>query len=245
MTTKHGLGAISDRAAWRAEGMAFIARAHKMLLPVAHVLLSDLNGAQDEFARWALFPNRALRRSDDLKQLQAAIEATARERENLRKYSDSLLLVASATEWSNHHPDLSPLVEEICSFSDAVSEISAADPGTVLGRILPDLKAAQQRGLDVIKTVKFRYQRSRLSTDRALPLSITDERNKFCYDERIKGTVYKEIVAAVKRKTEWEPLSTNNSVKRAAESWIKSQNARGHMLPKIPARQAGTPKRKP
>lgn len=64
----------------------------------------------------------------------------------------------------------------------------------------------------------------------------TEARNKWVYDHCMKLTPYKTIIAQLAKRTEWEPLATIPSVKRAAKAY-----AQRHKLPAPPARQSGRP----
>ena len=67
----------------------------------------------------------------------------------------------------------------------------------------------------------------------------TEARNKWVYEECIKLTPYKTIIAQLAKRTEWEPLTTISSVKRAANAYAKRHN-----LPPPPARHSGRPSKR-
>ena len=62
------------------------------------------------------------------------------------------------------------------------------------------------------------------------------ERDAFCYEERLKGTTRKQIRAEIIRRG-WEPISSDPGVGFVANSYQKR-----HDLPTIPAKKAGRPK---
>lgn len=69
----------------------------------------------------------------------------------------------------------------------------------------------------------------------------TEARNKWVYEESLKAIPYKAIIAGVSKNSEWEPLNSIPSVKRAAKAYADRYD-----LAHPPARQSGRPtKRKP
>jgi hypothetical protein len=59
------------------------------------------------------------------------------------------------------------------------------------------------------------------------PLTPTDARNKFCYQEWQRGQQYKEILAALKKRPDWaDDFSHERAVRCAIKAWAKK-----HTLP--------------
>ena len=72
-----------------------------------------------------------------------------------------------------------------------------------------------------------------------IPVTAADARDRFCYDEWCKGTVWREIREAVAEHPEWEPFFTDNGVKDAAKHY-----ARKNKLPMPGSRPRRAPIRK-
>jgi hypothetical protein len=90
------------------------------------------------------------------------------------------------------------------------------------GRIIAELEQEASRVLRNLPT--------------GVPLTPTDVRNKFCYDEWQRGQTHKEIQTSVKLHPEWEQLSTAAAVRGPIAAWAKKN--------KLPVRrgQPGKPK---
>ena len=120
------------------------------------------------------------------------------------------------------------IIEDICLDSAlAISGLNSRSarketaPPLDEGRPTRKSSARQPRGKQVLRT----------KWDKEMK-----DRNKFAYDECVKDTPYKHIVAAVKAKRQWKPLRTINGVKRAARAYAKWAE-----LPVPHARQRGRP----